>query len=153
MARLFVDTNIVIDALARRKPHDKAASLLLCLGEVGECDLWLSTSQLTDIFYILSGSSSKARMAAAKEQLVSLRKSISLFPLAVEDVDQALASRWAGFEDACVYYVAQQVKAEAIITNNKSDFELSAIPVFTCEEYFEWLECEKGIVYGEVALN
>ena len=50
--KLFVDTNIILDSLARRQPFEKKADLLFSLGFCKECELWTSASQFTDAFYI-----------------------------------------------------------------------------------------------------
>ena len=44
------------------------------------------------------------------------------------------------------------MKADAIITRNKKDFEQARIPVMDCDELFAWLEQEKGLVYDFIDL-
>ena len=52
--------------------------------------------------------------------------------------------------DACVYQCALKLKADAIITRNRKDFEKSSIRVLDCEELFDYLAEEKGLVYEEI---
>lgn len=151
MLNLVIDTNVALDALARRTPFDEAARLLLGLGEVGEFTLWVSTSQMTDIFYVLSNGGRASEKAFAKRKLAGFRAGVHLQALSSLNVDQAISSRWDDFEDACVYQVARDVKPDAIITRNAKDFALSDIPIYTCEEFFDWLREEKGIDYAEIA--
>ena len=150
--RLLLDTNIVIDALARRKPFCESAGKLLILGKLGEFKLYISSSQITDVFYVLSGGGEKTEAPAAKERLRSLREGVDVSALSGEDIGTALASTWPDFEDACVYQAAMRVKADCIITRNGQDFANSSIPVFSCEDFFAWYEHETGITYSEIGV-
>ena len=57
---------------------------------------------------------------------------------------------WGDFEDACVYYAARKIKADAIITRNRKGFAWSSIKVFDCDELFAYLEREVGVSYAGV---
>lgn len=57
------------------------------------------------------------------------------------------------FSCACVHQSALKLKADAIVTRNKGDFERSFVPVLDCDELFALIEEERGIVYGEVELG
>jgi len=151
--RLFLDTNVFIDALASREPYAKKAKLILALGMLGEFDLWFSASQATDIFYILSDGGKASRVEWAKEQLVKLRKFTSACAFTDEDIDSALASTWRDFEDSCINQVAHKVKPDAVVTGNVKDFALSDYPVFDCDGLFEWIRGKDGISYCEVAFG
>ncbi len=61
-----------------------------------------------------------------------------------------LIPRVSDFEDACVYQCARKIRADAIITRNKKDFEKSSIKVFDCEEWFSYLAQSKGLTYEEI---
>lgn len=52
--RLLLDSNIVIDFLAKREPFCDGAEKLMLLGKAGDHELWVSTTQANDIFYVLS---------------------------------------------------------------------------------------------------
>ena len=53
-SKLLLDTNVVIDYLNEREPYYEKARLLMIGGRVGEFELWISSSQVTDLVYILS---------------------------------------------------------------------------------------------------
>lgn len=152
MARkLFLDTNVFIDALANRQPYAQNAKLILALGMLGEFDLWFCASQATDIFYILSEGGKASRTDWAKAQLGKLRGFVNACSLTGEDVDLALASTWRDFEDACINQAAHKVKPDAVVTDNVKDFVLSDFPVFDCDGLFEWLQEKDGVSYCEIA--
>lgn len=50
-------------------------------------------------------------------------------------VNEALQSSFSDFEDALQYYSAVDAEATMIITRNKKDYQLSALPIFTPDEY------------------
>lgn len=68
------------------------------------------------------------------------------------EFDQALDSPWLDAEDACIHLCALKIKADAIITSNKKDFERSSIKVFDCDGLFAYLKQEKNLDYSFVDL-
>lgn len=151
--RLLVDSNIIIDFVLRREPFYVSARKLLVFTALGELEAWVGASQLTDVFYVLTSKSGGMDPARAKALLRTLRERVHVCSLTQADVDAALASTWDDFEDACVHQSALKLKADAIVTRNKEDFERSFVPVLDCEELFALIEKEHGIVYGEVELG
>ena len=146
---VFLDTNIVIDALANRTPFDESAKKLIFLSQIGEVEAWCGSSQFTDFHYILSCTEAGANSEELIEVLKDFRGKIKVCSLTEEDVDKALGSGWKDFEDACLFSMATRVDADYIITRNKADFEGGLIPVVDCDEFFAALE-EQGIIYEEI---
>lgn len=148
--RLFVDTNIVLDYLDERPGFAGSARKLMVLGFLHELELWMSASQTTDLFYVLSNGGRASEAADARKALGQVRSFLRVCSLTEADVDAALDSAWDDFEDACVYQCAFRIKADAIITRNKSDFGKSSIRVFDCDELFAYLAEEKGLTYENI---
>jgi len=149
---LFLDTNILVDALTRREPYYQPAAKLLICGAVGEFVLWTSSSQMTDLFYIISEGGKKTLTEQSKHKIKKLREHVNLCALADSEFDRALNSTWQDIEDACVYESAQKIKADYIITRNVKDFEKSSIRTLSATEFFQLLEEEQGLVYEEIPL-
>ena len=61
---LLLDTNVVVDYLNEREPFYEKARLLMIGGRVGEFELWVSSSQVTDLVYILSNGGRASEMDA-----------------------------------------------------------------------------------------
>ena len=148
--KLFVDSNVVIDALVDRGPSHSAARLLLGLGQIGEFELWASPTQWTDMFYILSEGGKPSRRVEVKSKLSAVREAVHVSMMGETEIDKALSSAWEDLEDAVVYRAACAVSPEALITSNVKDYELSEIPVYTPESLFAWLEDKHGIIYAEL---
>lgn len=150
--KLLLDQNVVIDYIAERGAFAKDATKIFALGYLNEFELWLSVSQITDVYYIISSSLKALSRTETAKELRRLREFVHICSLDESNIDAALDSSWPDFEDACVYEAARKVKADAIITRNAKDFGKSSVKVFTPTEFFEWLEKDKGLVYDFAGL-
>lgn len=148
--RLLLDTNIVIDFLNRREPFYEKARLLMIAGRVGEYDLWITSSQVTDLIYILSEGGNRASLPRVTDQLRALRTFMNVHAMGGGEVDCMLASAWADLEDSLIFEAALRMKADAIITRNQSDFETTAVKVLDCDEFFSWVKDEYSLEYDDV---
>ncbi len=149
---LLLDTNIVVDVLRRREFDYRESRLLLALGKLHEFELWISPSQLSDLFYVLTAGGKKRLARAVGEELSALLSFVHVCTLGHEEARAALTCGFYDLEDALVYQAARSVRAEAIITRNQKDFEASPIPAYSSRELFKWLATEKSLDYGEAAL-
>lgn len=91
-AKLLLDTNIVIDYLNEREPYYEKARLLMIAGRVGEFDLWMSSSQITDLIYILSEGGAQSLIPLVLERLRGLRTFVNIHPASDSEIDRMLAS-------------------------------------------------------------
>ena len=144
--KLMIDSNIVLDHIGRREPFYEMSRLVCLLGIVGEAETYISSTMITDIFYLLRkdfGSSEAQRMI--EEDLSFLQ----VVGTSSTDVSDALSQRWEDFEDCLVSVCAKKVNADYIITRNIKDFKRSSIKALTPSELFEELE-SRGIHYEEI---
>lgn len=151
-AKLLVDTNVLIDFLSVRRPFYDEARLLMIAGRVGEFELWMTSSQVTDLIYALSDGGRQALMPSVLERLRGLRTFVEVFAVGEAEVDRMLSSAWKDPEDALMLESALSLKADAIITRNAKDFESSLVRAMTAREFFDWLRDEQGVDYQEVAI-
>ncbi|GAA6488479.1 MULTISPECIES: PIN domain-containing protein [Gordonibacter] len=150
--KLLLDTNIVIDFLHEREPHYRDARLLMMAGRVGEFDLWITSSQVTDLIYILSEGGNRSLLPRVLDQLRGLRTFVNVHAVSDREVDRMLAASWKDPEDSLIFESALEMRADAIITRNQKDFESSVIKVVDCNEFFAWMRDEFGFDYDEVAI-
>lgn len=149
---LLVDTNIIVDVL-RKRPYDYEASrLLLALGSLHEFELWVSPSQLSDLFYVLTAGGKRHLAESVGEELSDILSFVRVCSFGHDEALSALSCGFDDLEDALVYQAARAVKAEAIITRNQKDFARSPMPVLSSAEFFEWLSAAKNVHYAEVVL-
>lgn len=145
--RLVLDTNIIVDVALSRKPYEASANKLFALGRLGEFELWIGSSQITDFLYLITDGGKPSFAADARREMAQLRKCVHIYATSESDYDAVAESTWADLEDAFVFQTALQVKADAIITRDTTGFQKSFIKVFDCDGLFEHLKREHGISY------
>lgn len=133
MSRLLIDTNIVIDLLAKRHGFYEEAAQLFTRADKKELVLTISALTFANTNYILT------KLKSAKEARVILRKFkvlVEILSLDEKVTELALSNDlFTDFEDALQYYSAIESQVDVIITRNKKDFKASKIPVLTAREF------------------
>ena len=150
--KLLLDTNVIIDYIGKREPHFKEIRLLMICGRVGEFSLWISSSQVTDIVYILSHGGNEAYMPEVLQKLRTLRLFVNVYPVTDADIDKMLATTWADPEDALLIDLALKMQADAVITRDEGFPRSDGMPVMDCAEFFAWLRDKHGLSYADVPL-
>lgn len=150
--KLLLDTNIVLDCLCKREPFYGNARTLMIAGRVGELDLWITSSQVADLAYILSEGGKKSLINGALEKIRGVRTFIRVYPVSEKEIDQMLTTSWSDAEDALMFECALNMRADAIVTRNQSDFESSLVPALDCGQTLRWIESTCGISYEEILL-
>ena len=150
--KLLLDTNIVVDFFHEREPFYRKARLLMTAGRVGGVDLWITSSQVTDLIYLLSEGGRRTLLPRVLEQLRGLRTFVNVYAVGDREIDRMLAASWRDPEDSLIFESALRMRADAIVTRNQKDFESSMVKVVDCEELFVWMRRDFGLDYDEVAL-
>jgi predicted nucleic acid-binding protein len=132
MKKLLIDTNIIVDLLAKRENFYRDAQRLFTLADEKNVLLFISSLTFVNTHYILS---KYLNADEARKLLIKFKVLVEVLPLEDKIVELALASDFNDFEDAIQYYTALDNKLDIIITRNKKDFKISEIPVFTANEY------------------
>lgn len=132
MEKVFVDTNIVIDLLAKREPYYKEAQGLFTLSDKKEIELQISSLTFANAYYSIV---KHYKAVDAKKYLLKFKVLVTILPLEDKAIELALASDFADFEDGLQYFIAMDNESDILITRNKKDFKTSKIPVMTAGEY------------------
>ena len=134
MHRVFIDSDIIIDVLAKRENFYAPAAKLLTLIEKKEIAGYTSPIVFANIHYILSKLSSKE---FSLKSLRTLKSIITVLPIDETIIELALNSQFNDFEDAIQYHTAISNDITFLITRNKKDFKKSNISVCTAGEYLK----------------
>ena len=121
-------------------------------GRVGEFSLWITSSQVTDLIYILSEGGKRSLLSHVLEQLRGMRTFVNVHAVSDREVDRMLAASWKDPEDSLIFESALEMRADAIVTRNQKDFESSVIKVVDCDEFFVWMRKDFGLDYEEVVI-
>lgn len=135
MKSLFLDTNIVIDLLAKRDPFYKSAAQLFSLADKMKLQLCVSSLTFANTNYII------LRERKPEEARLILRK-LKLLVTVISSDDKVIGlslndTDFKDYEDALQYYSALENGIDMIITRNLKDFQKSKIPVLTAEQYLQ----------------
>ncbi len=138
MSKLLVDTNVVLDLLAKREPFYDSAAKLFSLADKKKVELSISSLTFANTSYVLT------RLETADKSRVILRRFrvlVRVLTLDEKVIDLALNDlSFKDFEDGLQYYSALENGQETIITRDLNDFKGSRIPVMTPEEYLVSIE-------------
>lgn len=130
--KVFVDTDVCIDLLSGRQPHNESAEILFSLAERNKIKLYVSSLSFANIDYILN-----ARYATKKPRhlLAQFKTLVSVLSVDSKTIDLAIASDFADFEDAIQYHCALENQIPTLVTRNIKDYKKSTIMVLTPETF------------------
>ncbi len=129
---IFVDTNILVDLLADRKPFSKHAVAFFNAAEHNKIALYTSSHSIATTYYLLK---KFIEVNALREILLGLLEYVSVIPVDATVLTKGLRSKQKDFEDAIQIYCASNIELmECIVTRNIKDFKGSEIPVLAPDE-------------------
>jgi predicted nucleic acid-binding protein len=138
MSKLLIDTNIVLDLLAKREPFYSSAAQIFSLADKNKLELFVSSLTFANTNYVLSRLKSSYE---AREILRRFRILVKVLSLNDKIIDLALNdNNFKDFEDGLQYYSAIENEQDIIITRDLYDFKKSKISVMTADEYLNSIE-------------
>ena len=130
--KVFVDTDIIYDLVAKREPFYLPAAKLFTMADEGNLQIFISALSLPNIHYLISKEKSGEE---AKQTLRKLKVLIHVVLLTEKVIDLALNSEFEDFEDAIQYFSALQSDIEVLLTRNLSDYKKAQITVLTAHDF------------------
>ena len=132
MKKVFVDTNIIVDLIADRRPYSKFAIEIFNKSEEKKVKLYTSSHSIATTHYLLKKYISEKEL---RDVLYNLLDFIQIIPVDVDTIKKGLKSKHKDFEDAiqmiCSYSIE---KMDFIVTRNIKDFREAEIPVLSPDE-------------------
>ena len=133
MSRLLIDTNVVLDLLAKREPFYKSSAQIFSLADKNKLKLSINSLTIANTNYVLSRLKTATE---AREILRRFRVLVKIVSLNDKIIDLALNDNTFGdFEDGLQYYSAIENNMDIILTRDLKGFKSSKIPVMTPDEY------------------
>ena len=131
---VLVDTNVVIDFLASREPFYKASSEIIMKCANGEIEGHIAIHSIPNLWYILRKTLEEKR----RKWLLDICEFLQVEGISHDDVVKAITmTDFKDFEDCLQDRCAESIGANYIITRNEKDFEGSAVPAISPEEFLE----------------
>lgn len=138
MKKLFIDTNIVIDLLAKREPFYDEAAMLFTLADKQKISLSVSALTFANTNYILLQSK---KPEESKLILRKLKLIVNVLSLDEKIVGLSLNDNdFKDYEGALQYFTALENGVDAIITRNLKDFQKAKLPVMTAAQFLKTIK-------------
>ena len=132
MKSIFIDTNVIIDFFANRKPFSIEAALLFNYSFNKKINIYISAVSYNNIYYILRQSCSHTETI---KMLTELNEWTDTVDVSKDIINKSLKSNFKDIEDAIQYNCAKSLKKiDFIVTRDTKDFKTSSIPILTPNE-------------------
>ncbi len=141
MNKILVDTNVIIDLLASRKPFNRASERIFSLADLGEIELVASALSLVNCFYVLND---VMKIKSPRSILRKFKVLVKTKELNQKIIELALNDKnFKDFEDGIQYYTAIESNCSLILTRNGKDFKKSTLPVLNPKEFLAKVDLDK----------
>lgn len=130
--KVFIDTDVILDLLAKREPFFRFSAELFTLIDTGAVKGFISPVIVTNIHYILCRLQDKKHAVINLQKLTAL---VNILPVNEKIIKLALASEFKDFEDAVQYYTAVENNLKYLITRNKKDYKTADISILSADEF------------------
>jgi predicted nucleic acid-binding protein len=138
---IFLDTNVLIDFLADRKPFSFEAAKLFDYSLKKKVIIFVASVSYNNIYYILRQTCSHSETIKILSELQEWTEAIDV---SKEVIRKSLKSEFKDFEDAIQYHCAKTLsKIDCIVTRDTKDFKMSSIPTMTPKEALTMIESAK----------
>lgn len=129
---VFIDTNILIDLLAKREPFYQNAVRIAAVNKQKKIKGFIAAQSFADIFFILRKDYSEQ---IRRQLLMDLFKMFTVVSLDAEKIKAALQSAdFKDFEDCLQSECANDCRADYIVTRNADDFAGSKVSAISPDE-------------------
>ncbi len=139
--KVFIDTNVIIDLLAKREPFYVESQKIFTLSDTNKIKLIISSLSFVNTYYILND---VMKLKEARSILGKFKVLVQSNPLSDKIIELALNdTKFKDFEDGIQYYSALESQCQLIVTRNLKDFINSKIPVFSPKEFIAKRKSER----------
>lgn len=137
MKKVFLDTNIIIDLIADRKPFSKFAIAIFSAAENNQLKLFCSSLSIANIYYILQKNTEEKKLRVT---LLQLLEYMEVIPVDADVLVKSLKSKNKDMEDAIQMNAAYTISnLYCIVTRNIKDFKHCHLPVLGPDEVVQQL--------------
>ena len=132
MKKIFLDTNIIVDLIADRKPFSKYSIEIFKKAEEKKIKLFTSSHSIATTHYLLK---KYLEEKILRDVLYNLLDYVTVIAVDTDVLKKGLRSKHRDFEDSIQILCASTIeKIDCIVTRNTKDFRDSEILVLTPDE-------------------
>ncbi len=134
---ILVDTNIILDVLLKREPHNKAAQVIMTKCADREIMGYLAAHSIPNIFYVLRKEYSQ------EERRKFIRNLCEIFRISDLNAEKIISAidneQFLDFEDCLQEECAVAEVVDYIVTRNPADFKKSRVKVIEPDDFVRLL--------------
>jgi len=130
--KVFFDTNVLIDVLAKRGEFYQDSAEVLKMCEIGKTKGFISSLSIANIMHIYRKLFTKAEL---KKNIMSIAQILEVIPLTQKELTKAFSLNFDDYEDGVQFLTAKSIKADYIITRDIRDFQHSTIKALTPAQF------------------
>jgi len=135
--KVYLDSDVILDYLAERQPHDATAVKIINLIENKQIQGFISSLIVWNLYYLLS---KNVGATQARSILQKFRKLVHILPVTEETIDSALSSNMRDFEDSVQYFAFKKGKIDIFISRNTKDYPKNSAVIMTPNEFLKTIE-------------
>lgn len=137
MKKVFIDTNILVDLIADRRPFSKFAIQLFSKAEERKIKIYTSSHSIATTHYLLKKYIDEKEL---RDVLHNILDYLNIVAIDIDVIKKGLKSKHKDFDDALQIISAYSIdKLDCIVTRNTKDFKSSEILVLTPDELVKYL--------------
>lgn len=135
--KILLDTNIILDVLLKREPHNKAAQTIITKCADREIMGCLAAHSIPNIFYVLRKEYSQ------EERRKFIRNLCEIFWISDLNAEKIISAidneQFLDFEDCLQEECAVAETVDYIVTRNLADYKQSRVKVIEPDEFVKLL--------------
>ena len=135
--KIFVDTNIIIDALTGREPFRESAEQIFMLAANQLQDMYITAGSATDIYYLIKKHLHNTEQS--KNTMSKLYQLFGILDVTANDCQDALLSNMNDYEDAVVSCCAKRNQMDYIVTRNIKDYKQSKVKALLPDDFVKFV--------------
>ncbi len=130
--KAFVDTNVLLDVLAKREPFYSDSARIWSLAELGKIEAMVSVISFNNIYYMVR---KVANRRTAERSLRLLRGVFRPIALDTQILNQAIDSGLKDFEDAIQFHSAIRAEVDCLVTRDTAHYPTSGLSILAPAEF------------------
>ena len=132
MRKVFLDSDVVLDFLTKRKPFVEESMRIFEYSARKELEIYISSLSINNIHYVVSKLES---IKKSKDKIGILLNLVEILPVGKSTIEKSLLSDFKDFEDGLQNFCAEEGEMNILITRNIRDYTKSNLSIQTPKEF------------------
>ncbi|ACV23432.1 Uncharacterised protein [Slackia heliotrinireducens] len=140
--RILIDTDVLFDLFAQRKPYTDEMKRLIMMQIVGDVELWATPQAYLDVFYLMRNVND--RTLVQRSIAASLRH-VNVCALGHVEVEKAI--EYPSMDESMTAVCCENTGADYLITRKPEAYASLGTPALTPAEYIDLMATKHKLTY------